>query len=59
MGMVLSLVIDNRCTTCDGIGSYPSYRGCYECHGTGYYYSIKRSILEAIDKTTTISFIKN
>ena len=43
MGMILSRFGDNNCSTCDGIGKYPSYRDCYECHGTGRHYSIIRA----------------
>lgn len=40
MGIVLSTIVNNKCTTCDGTGKYPSYRNCYDCHGTGYIYSV-------------------
>jgi DnaJ-class molecular chaperone len=50
MGIILSTVIDNKCITCDGKGKYPSYRNCYECHGTGYYYCPVRRVYEIKEK---------
>jgi len=55
MGIIISNVIDNMCTTCDGIGKYPSYRTCYDCHGTGYYYSIKGSFIDMLNNIKHVS----
>lgn len=55
MGNVISMVIDNKCITCNGVGKYPSYRRCYVCYGTGYYYSIIGSIGNVLDKLHVIN----
>lgn len=53
--MVLSRMIDNMCTTCDGLGKYPMYRTCYDCHGTGYYYSVKGTFIDMYEKINNVS----
>lgn len=54
--MVLSSMIDNMCTTCDGLGKYPMYRDCYECHGTGYIYSLQGTFINIYEKIKDVSF---
>ena len=44
MGIILSTVKDNNRVCCLGTGKYPSYRYCYDCHGTGRYYSLTRAL---------------
>ena len=56
MGMVLSTMIDNMCDTCDGLGKYPIYRTCYNCHGTGYYYSVQGTFIDVYEKMKNVSF---
>jgi DnaJ-class molecular chaperone len=46
MGVILTTVVDNKCTCCQGTGKYPSYMYCYTCQGTGYNYSLRRSLYE-------------
>jgi hypothetical protein len=43
MGIIVSRFGDNSCTTCYGIGKYPSYIDCYDCYGTGRNYSFIRT----------------
>jgi len=54
MGMILSTVIDNKCLVCGGTGKYPSYRNCYECHGTGYIYSTTGTFINMYTKLKNV-----
>ena len=49
MGIIISKIVDNKCVCCEGKGKYPIYRTCYLCQGTGYKYSIRRSIYNSTE----------
>ena len=57
MGIVISTVVDNICTKCDGTGKYPSYITCYSCHGTGYYYSVQGSFIDIFERIKYVTYL--
>ena len=48
MGIILSYIYCNICSTCNGSGKYPSYRECYDCRGTGFEYSVRRGFRNTV-----------